>query len=149
MSVARTIIYSACLLVCISSQGCQACGDPANIEVFLDEQGAVTIDWQGANAMGLYVVDGSATLPDGPDGMVTGGAVHWVLESTAFPNGFAPPVTYPDLVDDSQDATADHAAAAGDGGPPVCGGLYKIGIVSLTGDVQEMHEWPCEEMAAP
>lgn len=78
----------------------------------VEGEGAPTIAWQGPNALGVYVTEPGAQPPLGP-GRVTGGATYWAVQTTAFPTGFAGPVTYGEVPADAADASEANGAPAG------------------------------------
>lgn len=83
------------------------------LAVELTEDGHPIIDWGAMpNALAAYVTEPGATLPLGP-GTVTGGAVYWGVQTTAFPGGFAGPVTYGEVPADAMDVSEPNGAPAG------------------------------------
>ncbi len=134
-SVAFALVASA------GGGGCGACGTPEAVVVEGTPDDEVKIDWDEANAMGLYVVAPDAVIPGGPDDHVQG-TVYWVIEATDFPDGFAGPVTYGQLPGGTKDATEEHGGTRG-GAPLYCDTPYKIAIVALGGSAETMVEWAC------
>lgn len=118
-----------------------ACGEPTGLMVTGAPPGEVVVSWDDSNAMGLYVTDPDAWVPDGPRKMVDGYS-YWVVESTSFPGGFEAPVVYGHLPHDGKDATEAHGGMAG-GEPLECGVPYKVTVVSLGGTDETFAEWEC------
>ncbi|MCA9490832.1 MAG: hypothetical protein KC621_12975, partial [Myxococcales bacterium] len=102
-------------------------GDVA-VDVAIDDGGDVQIDWGSGGALGLYVTSPDARLPVGP-GPVTGGTTYWVLSSTAFPLGFAGPVTYGEVPRRAEDVSAASGAPTG-GAELVSGTCYRFSVTT-------------------
>lgn len=142
MDIVVKLVWVIGFVVASSSVGCGACGDPNALEV-RGEPPNLEFDWQDSNAMGLYVTEPEAWIPDGPRKMVDG-EVYWVLESTAFPGGFEPPVMWGEVPADAKDATEAH------GGPTKlpdleCGVEYKVTVVALRGTDELIVSWDCQD----
>ena len=103
--------------------------------------GPPTIAWSpDGNALGVYVTGPAAIVPLAPNQLISGDSVFWVLETTAFPTGFAQPVTYGTVPADATDATAKHRGAFTALVPGEC---YKFSVTSsgfMTGNV--IMRWP-------
>lgn len=105
-------------------------GDVA-VAVSFDGEGRPVITWDGeeGNALALYVTDPGATLPLLPGQTVTDGAAYWALSTTAFPAGFAGPVTYGVVPADASDASVVNGAPAG-GAELEAGRCYQFSVTS-------------------
>ncbi len=103
-------------------------GDVA-VDVTVEADGSVVVDWGSPGALGLYVTDPGASLPIGPGQVVSGGAAYWVLEATTFPFGFDGPVTYGEVPRRATDASPTHGAPAG-GAALVPGDCYTFSVVT-------------------
>ena len=108
------------------------CGEPegsADLEVQFDGTD-LFIDWGDTNAIGVYVTEPDATLPQGP-GETIGGTAYWVLEMQQFPTGFAGPVTYGDVPEGADEATLKHGGD--EGGAALDEGIcYKVSVTTTT-----------------
>jgi hypothetical protein len=99
------------------------------VDVTVEADGSVVVDWGSPGALGLYVTDPGASLPIGPGQVVSGGAAYWVLEATTFPFGFDGPVTYGEVPRRATDASPTHGAPAG-GAALVPGDCYTFSVVT-------------------
>jgi mono/diheme cytochrome c family protein len=100
-------------------------GTTGNVTVDMSESGEIT--WAGGDAaLALYVTDAAASIPLGP-GAVTGGASYWILQSSAFPAGFAAPVTYGSVPSGAVDAGA---ASMAHFEPLTSGHCYKVTVTT-------------------
>ena len=88
----------------------------------------LTIAWGDSSALGVYVTDPDATLPMGPDAILTGTA-YWVLEMESFPAGFGGPVTYGQVPEGAIESTTKHGGNEG-GATLEAGICYKISVVT-------------------
>lgn len=141
--ILRGVVRLGAFALLLLAGGCAAWGDPSGLRVEGDFPDQLTIDWDESNAMGFYITDPEAKIPDGPDGHVKGMA-YWVIEATDFPDGFAAPIQYPNLPRRSKNATEEHGGPAM---PPTlqCDVDYKLTVIALRGDDQITVRWDCEE----
>lgn len=95
------------------------------------DNGTPVIAWDSAegNALAVYVTDPGATLPLLPGSVVTDGAAYWAVQTTAFPAGFAGPVTYGQTPSDASDASVAQGAPAG-GAVLESGRCYQFSVTS-------------------
>lgn len=115
-----------------STPGCpEGAGGDVAVSLTFDEAQRPIISWDGAegNALALYVTDPGATLPLLPGQTVTDGAAYWAVSTTAFPAGFAGPVTYGVVPAAAEDASVVNGAPAG-GAVLEAGRCYQFSVTS-------------------
>lgn len=96
-----------------SADGCEADATGSHpLTLGAAETGELQIEWDGPDALGVYVTEPGAQPPLGP-GMVTGGATYWAAQTAAFPTGFAGPVTYGETPEGANDISEANGAPAG------------------------------------
>lgn len=103
----------------------------ATVNVTLDASGKPVIDWGAEQAIGVYVTSPGAKLPLGPGQTVTNGTAYWVVQTTAFPNGFVGPVTYGVLPDGAEDLSVMNGAMAS-GTPLEAGNCYAFNVITTS-----------------
>ena len=91
------------------------------------ENDSLSFSWEGGDALALYVTSYSATIPLGPGQVVSNGNTYWVVETTAFPDGFSSPVSYAILPENGGDGSETHGGVVG-GEMLQEGSCYKVSI---------------------
>jgi DNA-binding beta-propeller fold protein YncE len=101
------------------------------VAVMLGGDGIPVIDWGAEQAIGLYVTSPGAKLPLGPGQTVTNGTAYWVIQTTAFPEGFLGPVAYGILPTGAEDLSAANGAMPG-GTPLESGMCYTFSVITTS-----------------
>jgi hypothetical protein len=100
----------------------------------------VEIRWNDDPALGVYVVAPTARIPVGP--VLVEGIAYWVLETEAFPTGFAGPIMYGAVPEGSVDESEKHGGQVG-GVALESGECYKFAVITQSFDIFEtVMLWP-------
>lgn len=103
-------VVRAAHVACLSVWGLlvSACCSPSAVKVttqsLADGTCSMRVEWDGAGALGMYVVppEMKGKIPRGWNDF--NGRVYWGLDTTKFPDGFIPPVTVGKIPRNAEDS---------------------------------------------